>query len=62
MLDLLAEHTEADPDCVDYQLRLLDTTYFLVYNQLLDEESVGQILDDFASGQLIDKCLRVHGI
>jgi len=50
VLDLLEEHTQADPDCVNYQLKLLDTTYFLAYNQMLDTHPVASILDDFASG------------
>ena len=62
VLDLLQENTEVDPISVENELRLLDATYYLTYNGMLGELSIGQIREDFTSSNLLNRCMMIHGI
>ena len=62
VLDLLQENTEVDSVSVDHELRLLDAAYYLTYNGMLGELSVGQTREDYTAGMLLERCLLVHGV
>ena len=57
VLDLLAEHTQIEPDAIEHENRLLAAVYYMTYNRLLEELPIGQIKADFDSEMLIDRCL-----
>ncbi len=53
VLDLLQEHTNVDSAKVDFELRLLDATYYLAYNCLMDTTSVGELREFYEEGKLV---------
>lgn len=56
-LDLLAEYVKTDTEAIEKENRLLEVVYYMTYNRMLEELSVGQIREDFEAGVLVERCL-----